>query len=194
MIRYRFKIADQLEEMEQIHRLNYAAFVEEIPQHAPNPERRLVDQFHAENTYALVLVGTTIVGMIALRSKRPFSLDRKLDNLDSYLPPHRSLCEFRLLYVQPAHRNGKVLRGLVELAGEYAMLHHHDLGIISGTTRQQRLYLHLGFIPFGPLVGTGDARFQPMYITLDRAVRQAPWVRALQPEEEEGVSGGSRGS
>jgi aspartate aminotransferase-like enzyme len=184
MTNYRFKMADQPEEMEQIHRLNYAAFVEEIPQHAPNPARRLVDPFHAENRYAVALVDERVVGMIALRAQRPFSLDKKLAQLDSYLPPHRSMCEFRLLYIQPAHRNGKVLRGLMELAGDDAMLHRHDLAIVSDTTRQQHFYEHLGFIPFGPQVGSGEARFQPMYMTLESALHQTPWVRALQAYTE----------
>ena len=29
------------------------------------------------------------------------------------------------------------------------------------------MYQHLGFVPFGPLVGTGEAQFQPMYVTLE---------------------------
>ncbi|GIV77575.1 MAG: hypothetical protein KatS3mg050_1969 [Litorilinea sp.] len=56
MVAYTFRYATEDWEFEQIHRLNYRAFVEEIPQHAPNPERRLVDQFHHENTYAIGLV------------------------------------------------------------------------------------------------------------------------------------------
>ena len=190
MTEYRFKFADQDWEVEQIHRLNYAAFVEEIPQHAPNPEHRLVDHFHAENTYVIALCvpdapasrGTTgqVVGMMALRDRRPFSLDKKLANLDSYLPPHRSLCELRLLYITPAHRNPKVLRGLMEMVGQYAIPRGHDLALISGTTRQLRLYRHFGFESFGPLVGNEGAQFQPMYLTLDAALRQTPWVRALQ--------------
>lgn len=177
---YVFKFADQDSEIEQIHRLNYAAFVEEIPQHAPNPARRLVDQFHDENTYAIALDGDDVVAMLALRSNRPFSLDRKLADLDSYLPPHRSLCEIRLLYVKPEHRNGKIMKGLMEMIAHYAVAHGHDMGLISGTTRQQRFYKHLGFSPFGPLVGSGDALFQPMYLTVEAAMRQSPWVQALQ--------------
>lgn len=183
---YVFKFADQESEFEQIHRLNYAAFVEEIPQHQPNPERRLVDQFHHENTYAIALEGDEVVAMLALRSNRPFSLDRKLENLDSYLPPHRSLCEIRLLYVKPDHRNGKIMKGLMEMIAQYAMKHGHDMGLISGTTRQQRLYKHLGFAPFGPLVGSGDALFQPMYLTVEAAMRQTPWVKALHVDASEG--------
>jgi aspartate aminotransferase-like enzyme/GNAT superfamily N-acetyltransferase len=183
---YVFKFADQESEIEQIHRLNYAAFVEEIPQHAPNPERRLVDQFHDENTYAIALEGEQVVAMLALRSNRPFSLDRKLENLDSHLPPHRSLCEIRLLYVLPNHRNGKIMKGLMEMIAQYAVGHGHDMGLISGTTRQERFYKHLGFVPFGPLVGTGDALFQPMYLTVEAAIRQSPWVQALRTDGSEG--------
>lgn len=181
---YDFKFANQDVEIEQIHQLNYTAFVEEIPQHEPNPEHRLVDQFHPENTYAIALLGEEVVAMLALRSKRPFSLDRKLSDLDSYLPPHRSLCEIRLLYVKPAHRNGKIMKGMMEMIAQYAVIHRHDIGLISGTTRQQRFYHHLGFVPFGPLVGKDDALFQPMYLTVAAALRQSPWVQALQADGE----------
>lgn len=183
---YVFKFADQDSEIEQIHRLNYSAFVEEIPQHSPNPQRRLVDQFHDENTYAIGLDNDQVVAMLALRSNRPFSLDRKLDDLDAKLPPHRSLCEIRLLYVLPEHRNGKIMKGLMEMIAQYAVAHGHDMGLISGTTRQQRFYKHLGFEPFGPLVGTGEALFQPMYITIETAMRQSPWVQALRTDASEG--------
>ena len=61
-----FKVASEDWEFEQIHRLNYRTFVEEIPQHASNPEGRLVDRFHAENTYIICLQGRRLVGMLAL--------------------------------------------------------------------------------------------------------------------------------
>lgn len=181
---YVFKFADNDVELEQVHRLNYAAFVEEIPQHAPNPERRLVDQFHDQNTYAIATLrngdAAEVVAMLALRANRPFSLDRKLNDLDRYLPRNRSFFEIRLLYIKPPHRNGKILKGLMEMIAQYAVEHGHDTGLISGTTRQQRLYQHLGFVAFGPLVGKDDALFQPMYLTIEAAMQQSPWVRALQ--------------
>ena len=45
------RIAAEQWEFEQIHRLNYETFVEDIPQHRPNEARRLVDRFHDQNTY-----------------------------------------------------------------------------------------------------------------------------------------------
>ena len=73
---FQFKIASEDWEFELIHRLNYQTFVEEIPQHQPSATRRLVDKFHAENTYLIGLCGGELVGMLALRASRPFSLER----------------------------------------------------------------------------------------------------------------------
>src|ERR1700749_922489 len=154
-----FKTANEDWEFEQIHRLNYKTFVEEIPQHHASPTHRLVDKFHAENTYLICLAGKKLVGMLAVRGARPFSLDQKLENLDSYLPAGRTICEIRLLAIEKKFRCAQVLQGILAL-----LLHH---GIISGTTRQFRLYQHLGFVPFGSVVGTGEAQFQPMYVTLE---------------------------
>lgn len=162
-----FKIAAGEEEFEQIHRLNYRTFVEEIPQHPPNPQRRLVDKFHAQNTYVICLDGCRVTGMIVYRGQRPFSLDQKLPNLDSYLPPGRKLCEIRLLAVEKDYRRSGVFRGLLSLLTEDFVRQGFDMAVISGVLRQAKLYSHLGFTPFGPVVGRGDALFQPMCLTLE---------------------------
>lgn len=168
-----FKVASQDWEFEQIHQLNYRTFVEEIPQHQPSSSPRLVDKFHNENTYLICLANNRVVGMIAARGRRPFSLDQKLPNLDSYLPPGRRTCEIRLLSVERAFRNSQVFRGLTALMWQFGLEHGYDLAVISGTTRQQKLYRHLGFVPFGPVTGSGDATFQPMYLTLENFEKQA---------------------
>jgi len=167
-----FKIASE-PEFEAIHRLNYKTFVEEIPQHANNPDERLVDKFHAENTYAICLNGDRLVGMVAGRAHRPFSLDHKVPNLDACLPPGRRVLEVRLLSVEKEFRNGFVFSRLVGLIAQHFRDQGFDLAIISGTLRQLRLYKHLGFVPFGPTVGTGDAQFQPMYLTLETFIEMA---------------------
>ena len=95
-----FKIASEDGEFELIHRLNYRTFVKEIPQHEPPQDGRLVDKFHSENTYVICLCGNQLAGMLAVRARRPFSLDQKLAGLDSYLPAGRSVCEVRLLAVE----------------------------------------------------------------------------------------------
>jgi aspartate aminotransferase-like enzyme len=163
----RFKIANELWEFEQIFELAYDTFVEEIPQHQANAERRHVDRFHDQNIYVIALDEDRVVGMMALRGDRPFSLDEKLGNVDAYLPEGRKICELRLLAVRPTHRRGPVFRGLVDLLVREGRARGYDLALISGTLRQEKLYRHLGFVPFGPRVGTDDAPFQPMYITFE---------------------------
>jgi aspartate aminotransferase-like enzyme len=165
-----FKTATEDWEFEQIHRLNYKTFVEEIPQHQASPTHRLVDKFHAENTYLICLCHRKLVGMLAVRGQRPFSLDQKLPDLDAYLPAGRKVCEIRLLAIEKRYRGargGQVLSGILALLWQHGVEKGYDLAIISGTTRQAKLYQHLGFVPFGPRVGSGEAQFQPMYITLE---------------------------
>jgi len=81
-----YKIADQTWEFESIHKPNYKTFVEEIPQHEQTEERKRIDSFHEENTYLICLDGQKLVGMVAVRRKRPFSLDKKIPHLDEWLP------------------------------------------------------------------------------------------------------------
>jgi aspartate aminotransferase-like enzyme len=182
-----FKFADEDWEFEQIHRLNYRTFVEEIPQHQASPTHRLVDKFHSENTYLICLSGRKLAGMLAARGNRPFSLDQKLEKLDSYLPSGRKVCEVRLLAIEKKFRGAQVLEGILALLWQHSIEKGYDLGVISGTTRQFKLYQHLGFVPFGPVVGTGEAQFQPMYVKMEtfeksarEFLRSSP-SRAFQP-------------
>ncbi|MFC1893784.1 aminotransferase class V-fold PLP-dependent enzyme [Chloroflexota bacterium] len=158
-----FKVASEKWEFEQAHRLNYRTFVEEIPQHGPNPSKVLVDKFHDENTYLICLRGRKLLGMATIRDKCPFSLDAKLENLDSYLPKKGSICEIRLLTVERNHRSGRIALGLVALLAQYFDSGGYDLAVISGAVTQLKLYKHIGFVPFGPIVGTQNAMYQPMY-------------------------------
>ncbi|MGB7292159.1 MAG: aminotransferase class V-fold PLP-dependent enzyme [Thermodesulfobacteriota bacterium] len=162
-----FKIASEEWEFEQIHKLNYKTFVEEIPQHEANAERALVDKFHQDNKYIICLRDNRLIGMVSIRDRRPFSLDQKLNNLDSYLPECSSIVEIRLLSVEGGYRRGHVLKGLLTTLIKQVQTHGYDLAIISATFNQMKLYKHLGFVPFGLLVGNDAAMFQPMYITLN---------------------------
>src|SRR5947208_5954025 len=114
-----FKTANEDWEFEQIHRLNYKTFVEEIPQHHASPTERLVDKFHSENTYLICLSGKRLVGMLAVRGNRPFSLDQRLESVDSYLPAGRKICEIRLLAFEKKFRCAQVLQGILALLWQY---------------------------------------------------------------------------
>ena len=160
-----FKQATEPWEFQEIYQLNYASFVEEVPQHPTNDDRVLVDQFHDENTYFICRRGFDLLGMICARDRRPFSLDQKLGRLEDYLPQAEGarVCEIRLLAVRPNLRRTRVLPGLLTMMARHCQEGGYDYVVMSGRVSQQPLYRHIGFIPFGPVVGDDAAPYQPMY-------------------------------
>ncbi|MEJ0098933.1 MAG: GNAT family N-acetyltransferase [Pseudomonadota bacterium] len=162
-----YKIADAAAEFDAIHRLNHRTFAEEIPQHPSDASGKLIDRFHGENVYAICLDHGELAGMVAGRCARPFSLDSKVPDLDGQLPPHRKAVEVRLLAVEPAYRHRAVFARLVMQLAQHFRSLGCDLAVISGTVRQLQLYEHMGFRSFGRPVGSSDALYQPMYLTLD---------------------------
>ena len=131
----------------------------------------------------IALDGNQLIGMMAVRDKRPFSLDEKLGNIDRFLPPGRRICEVRLLAVLPSHRNGMVFQGLLKLLLDHGLSQHYNLAVISGTVRQQKLYKHLGFVPFGPLAHENQgspAEFKPSN-AMPRSVRKGEPFKCNPP-------------
>lgn len=175
-----FKIATTADEFDQIHRLNHLTFAEEIPQHAVSPGGILVDKFHAENTYLIGVRDGRVIAMMAIRRRRPFSLDQKLPDLDRWLPPGRRPVELRLLAVPLAYRNGPVPVQLLHFTARHCLELGDDVAVISGAVRRLQLYRALGFEPFGPRVGTPEAPYQPMLLTLENFARASGLRRSLR--------------
>jgi aspartate aminotransferase-like enzyme len=163
--RYVFKRADAGSEFEQIHRLNYCTFVEEIPQHAPSPRGRLIDKFHAKNTYFVALFEGRVVGMLSVHDRPPFSVADRLPDPSMLDAPSQRPLEVRLLAVEPSHRSGQVLPGLLFSAFQHARDRYSHL-YISGVAQRVEMYERLGFRPLGPAVGSGSAAFVPMRVSL----------------------------
>ena len=176
----RFELATE-GDLDEIRRLNHRTFAEEIPQHARSADGRLVDPFERDTVFILARIATGLVGMLALRTRRPFSLDHKLEALDQYLPPGRRVCEVRLLAVDPSRRQGNVLRGLLARLVRECDARGFDLAVLSATVRQLRLYRHLGCVPFGPRVGSLEASYQPMYVTREALLAHAGRVLGRGP-------------
>lgn len=166
-----YKIADSHDEFEQIYQLNYKTFVDEIPQHQQNQDKKLIDRFDHENLYVIAKKDYEVIGMICVRGTRPFSLDEKLSSLDDLLNLEGKLCEIRLLSIKQAYRQGVVFFRLCSELVSQCLKQGFTIAVISGTTRQLPLYKRIGFVPFGPLIGKKNAEFQPMYLTEDNFVR-----------------------
>ena len=160
----RFRAATPLD-LEQVHQLNYATFVEEIPQHQPNPERRLQDRLLDRSTTYVGVEAGEVVAMVTVCDERPFSIDRKVPNVDTLVPRFENPCEIRLLAIRPDKRGGRLFAGLARCLYDHCCERGHDIGFISAAAGQARLYRHIGFKPFGPRIGTDAAPYQGMYLT-----------------------------
>lgn len=164
---YTVKIANSQDEFDQIFKINYQTFVEEIPQHEANNYGKLIDKFHSNNTYIIVKKESEVVGMLSINTNRPFSLDSKISQLESYLPSHSKLAEVRLLSVIPGSRHTFVFIKLLKAIFQYGIENQIDMAVISGTVRQVKLYHHFGFVDFAKPVGSENAFYQPMYISFN---------------------------
>lgn len=162
-----FKIATTPEELDQINKLNYKTFVEEIQQHPQNSKKYLIDKFHAENTYVICLENNAVIAMVSVRGNRPFSLDGKIKNLDLFFPPNFNPCEIRLLSIESNRRSGRILQGLLTKLAVVCVKQGFDIALISGITSQEKLYRRLGFLPFGDPVQSGIVYYQPMFKKLE---------------------------
>lgn len=170
--------------LQQVAKLNHATFTQEIPQHASDPSGLLFDPLLPKSA-CLVCVDDagSLQGMAAVCGERPFSLDRKLDDLDAWLPDGCHPCEFRLLAVAPEQRKGLILPGLLALLKAHSVEEGFDLGLISGTLRELKLYQRIGFRPFAHEVGSESARYQPMLLTWDRFPKRFDAVlRRMTPD------------
>ncbi|MFY0516888.1 aminotransferase class V-fold PLP-dependent enzyme [Lysinibacillus sp. UGB7] len=164
---YWCKVAQTEAEFDAIAQLNYETFVEEIPQHEPNANRRKIDRFHHENTYLVVYKEIELIGMLAFRDQRPFSIDEKIGEVEQYLPQDicSKLCEIRLLAIKKQYRTGRVLLKLTQALNAFAYEKGYSAAVISGTTREEKLYKQMGFTQFAPAVGSEAAMFLPMVLT-----------------------------
>ena len=180
---YFCKIANTAAEFDAIAALNYETFVEEIPQHESNTTRRLIDRFHHENTYVVIYKEQHLIGMLAFRDNRPFSVDGKVGvPVEQLLQDYDTskLCEIRLLAIQKAFRNGRVFQKLAQAIYTYVYERGYSGAVISGVTREEKLYRRIGFEAFAAVTGTAEAAFIPMILTRANCLRIQQQIR-LEP-------------
>jgi aspartate aminotransferase-like enzyme/GNAT superfamily N-acetyltransferase len=159
------KLADSAAEYDQIHRLNYQTFVEEVGQYSGDGSGMLIDKFHDKSLYWIAVKDGRVAGMIATHDQPPFSIEARLGNgaLKSLGGP---LLEIRLLAVHPDYRPGLFLTRIFVEIFEHARRKGYSHMIISGITSQASMYERLGFRALGPAVPSGAASFIPMALPL----------------------------
>ena len=173
IVPFTYKIAEFEWEFELIAKLNYETFVEEIEQHPKNHSQTLVDKFHEENKYFICLDEKKLIAMVAMRDTRPFSLDHKLHNLDSYFSENLSLAEIRLLSIKQDNRASNIVIKLFQMVRNWAWEKQLEAIIISALLEKKEFYQKIGFACFGPLVGKNPVLYQPMYLTAENYIFKA---------------------
>ncbi|MBD1397899.1 GNAT family N-acetyltransferase [Pontibacter sp. JH31] len=158
------KKPESKEEFEQIFKLNYETFVEEIPQHEARQDRKLIDQFHSKNNYLIAVKDEIVIGMVSYNTQRPFSLDKKKVEIDSLIPEGAKVVEIRLLVIDKKWRKTRVTFQILKKLFELVTAQDITLGFISAASGRLDFYKKIGFVPFGEMVGKQGAFYQPMYI------------------------------
>lgn len=163
---YIFKRAETPAEFEQVHRLNYQTFVNEIPQHPDNGAGALVDKFHGKNAYFIVIEDDRVIAMVSGHDEAPFSVADRLPDKSILDRPGARPLEVRLLAIEPDKRNLTVFIGLVWSLYHHAHANGYTHMFISGLKERERLYRRLGFESLGPPVAHGGAEFVPMVMII----------------------------
>jgi predicted N-acetyltransferase YhbS len=170
---YRFKPAETEAEFEQIFRLNHSVFALELRQYESDPSMRRIDKFHDKNLYLIALHDERLVAMVALHDQPPFSVADRLAD-PTVLERFGRLMEVRLLAIDPEHRGGVLLAGLLRLMYEH--VRSYEAVAISGHVNECAMYRKLGFRDLGPTVRSGEADYVPMILKVaDLAERDAHW-------------------
>lgn len=169
---YVFKRAESAAEFKQIHALNYATFVREIPQHDDPGDGRLVDKFHDKNLYFVALRGERVVGMLSLHDQPPFSIASRLPDPSILFAPEMRPLEVRLLAIEPDQRASTVFGGLAWSVLQHVQVTGHTHLFISGFEGRLSLYEGLGFEVIGPGVGPPESRFVPMCLPVPKMIER----------------------
>lgn len=161
-----FKTAETPAEFDQIHRLNYRTFAEEVQQYVPDGSGVLVDRFHDKNIYLIAVEDGRVLGMVAANDQPPFSVEKRLPDSTSLEALGGPLLEIRLLAVEPDSRHSMILGRLLWELYRHASKRGYSHAVISGIARNLEMYQRIGFQALGPAVGAGEASFVPMALSL----------------------------
>ena len=167
---YTFKFAETAAEFEAVRRLNHDVFSAELGQHEPREDGLLIDRFESSSRYLIAVDEQKLVGMLCLRGSRPFSVEKRLTDVQVLEQLAQPVMEVRLLAVKTGHREKLALLGLLGELLRVARAENVGTLVISGVTSRLDLYRKMGFVDLGPAVPEGRTAFVRMAV----AVRNLP--------------------
>jgi len=180
-MKFVYRSAQSEDDYDKLRRLNHAAFAEELGQHEPQPDGRLVDRFEGKSRFLLALDGERLAAMVCWSMQRPFSVESRLPDPDILDALPQPLCEVRLLAIDRGYRHTAVFASLLAHLLEEVREAGAATLLISGVEERVPMYERLGFRALGPAVPQGASRFVPMALRLDqmpeRIAREAARVQ-----------------
>lgn len=166
-MKFIYRPAESEQDFERIRRLNHAVFAEELRQHEPRPDRRLVDRFEDKSRFLLAMDGERLAAMVCWSMTPPFSVESRLEDPGILGQLPQPVCEVRLLAIDPDYRHTTVFAGLLAaLLSEVRAAGAATL-VISGVEERRAMYERMGFRALGGPVPQGAARFIPMALVLE---------------------------
>lgn len=179
------RVVETSDERNEIYRLRYAVYVEEMQKPYPTAESghgTLRDQLDDSATLiALVDGDNRIVGTVRcnyaadVAACEPLAGRLIIDRFERVLLPHITVCS--RLVLAPSHRRRGTLSPLVRAIYRWGLQNDIHLNLIHTTLVLVPLFEHLGFRPFAERFIDADAgsEQQPLYLLL----RDVAYLRAV---------------
>ncbi|MFE9839125.1 aminotransferase class I/II-fold pyridoxal phosphate-dependent enzyme [Streptomyces sp. NPDC005551] len=149
-------------DMTWIHELRHRVYAEELGQHAPNSEGRLVDGLDGDNVYLVAARGADRVGFVSVTPPWAgrYGLDKYLTRAELPLLDEADVFEVRLLTVEPQARTGAAGALLMYAALRWIASRGGRRVVAMGRSDLVDMYRAAGLRPVGRTVRSGAVDFE----------------------------------
>ncbi|MFD8232865.1 aminotransferase class I/II-fold pyridoxal phosphate-dependent enzyme [Streptomyces sp. NPDC059696] len=144
-----------------IHELRHRVYAEELGQHAPHEEGRLVDGLDGDNVYLVAARGAERIGFVSVTPPwvGRYGLDKYLTRAELPLLDEAEVFEVRLLTVEPGARSGAAGALLMYAALRWIASRGGRRVVAMGRTDLIGMYRAAGLRPVGRTVRCGAVAF-----------------------------------
>ncbi|AJP04447.1 aminotransferase [Streptomyces cyaneogriseus subsp. noncyanogenus] len=145
-----------------IHELRHRVYAEELGQHAPNAEGRLVDGLDGDNVYLVAARRADRLGFVSVTPAWAgrYGLDKYLTRSELPLLDEGDVFEVRLLTVEPEARTGAVAALLMYAALRWIASRGGRRVVAMGRADLLGMYRAAGLRPVGRTVRSGAVDFE----------------------------------
>ncbi|MFF4981323.1 aminotransferase class I/II-fold pyridoxal phosphate-dependent enzyme [Streptomyces sp. NPDC001046] len=164
-----------VDDMPWIHELRHRVYAQELGQHAPNAEGRLVDGLDGENVYLVAARDADRVGFVSVTPPwvGRYGLDKYLTRSELPLLDEADVFEVRLLTVEPDARSGAAGAALIYAALRWIASRGGRRVVAMGRSDLIGMYRAAGLRPVGRTVRSGAVDFEVLTADVTELSRYA---------------------